>query len=103
MAEKLTACDPAEGLASGETIAAFMEEAFRTDDAPYIAHTLGVMARAQGMTQIANETCLRANHHRGRQCAWHGPDHDVSGRSQALGRGVTRNTSYWRGLVGWGP
>ncbi len=61
MAEKLTACDPAEGLASGETIAAFMEEAFRTDDAPYIAHTLGVMARAQGMTQIANETCLRAN------------------------------------------
>lgn len=57
MAEKLTACDPAEGLASGETIAAFMEEAFRTDDAPYIAHTLGVMARAKAVTQIANDTC----------------------------------------------
>ena len=39
MGEKLTAFDPAEGLTSDEA-----------------AHALGVVARAKGMTQIANET-----------------------------------------------
>lgn len=58
MTEKLTPFDPAEGLASDEAIAAFMEEAFKTEDAGYIAHALGVVARAKGMTQIANETGL---------------------------------------------
>jgi DNA-binding phage protein len=41
MGEKLTAFDPAEGLTSDEA-----------------AHALGVVARAKGMTQIANETGL---------------------------------------------
>ena len=58
MGEKLTLFDPAEGLTSDETIEAFMEEAFKTQDAGYIAHALGVVARAKGMTQIANETGL---------------------------------------------
>lgn len=58
MAEKLTTFDPAEGLASDEAIAAFMAEAFASEDAGYIAHALGVVARAKGMTQIANETGL---------------------------------------------
>jgi probable addiction module antidote protein len=58
MAETLTTFDPAEGLASDESIAAFMQEAFKTEDAPYIAHALGVVARAKGMTQIAKETGL---------------------------------------------
>jgi probable addiction module antidote protein len=58
MGEKLTPFDPAEGLMSDETIAAFMEEAFKTEDAGYIAHAVGVVARAKGMTQIANETGL---------------------------------------------
>lgn len=31
---------------------------FKTEDAGYIAHALGVVARAKGMTQIANETGL---------------------------------------------
>ena len=31
---------------------------FRTKDVGYIAHALGVVARAKGMTQIANETGL---------------------------------------------
>jgi len=39
-------------------VAVFMEEAFRTGDAGYIAHALGVVARAKGMTQIAHETGL---------------------------------------------
>ena len=58
MAEKLTRFDPAEGLTSDEAIAAFMAEAFASEDAGYIAHALGVVARAKGMTQIANETGL---------------------------------------------
>jgi probable addiction module antidote protein len=58
MAEKLTTFDPAEGLTSDEAIAAFMEEAFKTEDAGYIAHAVGVVDRAKGMTQIANETGL---------------------------------------------
>ena len=58
MGEKLTTYDPAEDLQSDEAIAVFMEEAFKTEDAGYIAHALGVVARAKGMTQIANETGL---------------------------------------------
>jgi probable addiction module antidote protein len=58
MGEKLTPFDPAEGLTSDDAIAAFMEEAFKTEDAGYIAHAVGVVARAKGMTQIANETGL---------------------------------------------
>lgn len=58
MAEKLTDYDPAEDLASDEAIAVFMAEAFATEDAAYIAHALGVVARAKGMTQIARDTGL---------------------------------------------
>jgi len=58
MAEKLTTFDVAEGLTSDEAIAAFMAEAFESEDAGYIAHALGVVARAKGMAQIASETGL---------------------------------------------
>jgi probable addiction module antidote protein len=58
MVEKLTTYDPAEDLTSNEAIATFMAEAFATEDVGYIAHALGVVARAKGMTQIANETGL---------------------------------------------
>ena len=58
MAEKLTPYDPAEDLASDEAIALFMAEAFETSDAGYIAHALGVVARAKGMAQIAGQTGL---------------------------------------------
>jgi probable addiction module antidote protein len=58
MGEKLTTFDPAEGLTSNEAIEVFMEEAFKTEDANYIAHALGVVARARGMSQVANETGL---------------------------------------------
>ena len=56
MGGKLTTYDPAEDLLSDEAIATFMEEAFKTEDASYIAHALGVLARAKGMTEIARET-----------------------------------------------
>jgi probable addiction module antidote protein len=58
MAEKLTTYDPAEDLGSDEAIAIFMAEAFGTEDTAYIAHALGVVARAKGMTQIARDTGL---------------------------------------------
>jgi probable addiction module antidote protein len=58
MARKLTAYDPAEDLVSAEAIAVFLTEAFRTEDAGYIAHALGVVARAKGMAEIASRTGL---------------------------------------------
>ena len=58
MAEKLTAYDPAEDLSSDAAIAIFMAEAFQTNDAAYIAHALGVVARAKGMAQIVGQTGL---------------------------------------------
>jgi probable addiction module antidote protein len=58
MTKKLTTYDPAEDLTSDQAIADFMAAAFETNDAAYIAHALGVIARAKGMTQIANQTGL---------------------------------------------
>lgn len=58
MREKVTSYDPAEDLGSDEAIAAFMAEAFQTNDVGYIAHALGVVARAKGMAQIASQTGL---------------------------------------------
>ncbi len=50
--------DPSEDLGSDEAIAIFMAEAFQTNDTGYIAHALGVVARAKGMAQIAGQTGL---------------------------------------------
>jgi probable addiction module antidote protein len=50
--------DPAEDLVSKEAIAIFIAEAFLTNDAAYISHALGVVARAKGMAQIAKQTGL---------------------------------------------
>ncbi|HET7929890.1 MAG TPA: addiction module antidote protein [Rhodanobacteraceae bacterium] len=58
MTKKLTTDDPATALVDYEEIAAFMADAFETGDAGYIAHALGVVARAKGMTQIARDTSL---------------------------------------------
>ncbi len=56
--EKFTVYDPAEDLTSDEGIALFMAEAFKTQDAAFIAHALGIVARAKGMAQIAEQTGL---------------------------------------------
>ena len=50
--------DPASALDSAEAIEGFMADAFETGNSAYIARALGVVARAKGMTQIANETGL---------------------------------------------
>ncbi|MDX3928787.1 MAG: putative addiction module antidote protein [Shinella sp.] len=58
MAEKLTSYDPAEDLLSDEAMAIFMTVAFETNDVGYIAHALGVVARAKGMSRVASDTGL---------------------------------------------
>jgi probable addiction module antidote protein len=58
MAKRLAKYDPAKDLRSKEAVAIFLAEALKTDDAAYIAHALGVVARARGMSQIAAETGL---------------------------------------------
>jgi probable addiction module antidote protein len=50
--------DPAIALSSDEEITFFMADAFETGDSAYIAKALGVVARAKGMAQIAEQTGL---------------------------------------------
>jgi len=47
--------DSARYLDDDETIAAYMDEAFKTGDAAFITLALGTVARARGMTQIARD------------------------------------------------
>ena len=58
MAEQLLSYDTAEYLESDEAIEVFMADAFESGDTGYIAHALGVVARAKGMSQIAKDTGL---------------------------------------------
>ena len=58
MSEQFTAFDAAEYLDSDEAVRVFMADALETADTAYIAHALGVVARARGMSQIAEETGL---------------------------------------------
>ena len=58
MTERLYDYDPADALTSDEAIEVFLNDAFETGDARYIARALGVVARAKGMTKIARETGL---------------------------------------------
>jgi probable addiction module antidote protein len=57
---KLTRWDSAEHLKSDEDIAAYLDACFEEagDNAAFIAHALGVVARAKGMTQLAKDTGL---------------------------------------------
>ncbi|GGE08555.1 transcriptional regulator [Aureimonas endophytica] len=47
--------DAAEFLDSSEAQAEFLDEAFREGDPAAIAHALGIVARARGMTLVAKE------------------------------------------------
>jgi len=58
MAVKTTRFDSAEYLDSDEAISAYLEEALKTDDPAFITRSLGTVARARGMSQIAKETGL---------------------------------------------
>ena len=58
MSEKIYDYDPAAALDSEQAIAVFLADALETGDSAYIAKAMGVVARAKGMTQLANETGL---------------------------------------------
>jgi probable addiction module antidote protein len=55
MARKTTQWDPSEYLDSPKTIAAYLEAAFDDGDPALVAAALGDIARAMGMTQLANQ------------------------------------------------
>lgn len=50
--------DPADYLDTPEAIAIYLEEAFKTEDAAFIAHSLGVVSRAKGMSVVSRKTGL---------------------------------------------
>lgn len=60
MAEKFTKYDSAEHLKTDADIAAYFDACLEEagDDPAFIAHALGVIARAKGMTQLARDTGL---------------------------------------------
>lgn len=47
--------DTSEFLTSPESQAELLADAFETGDATYIAHALGVIAKAKGMTSVARD------------------------------------------------
>jgi probable addiction module antidote protein len=47
--------DAAEYLDDAESQAELLADAFETGDATYIAHALGIVARARGMTSVAKD------------------------------------------------
>lgn len=53
---KTTKWDAADFLDSPEAIAAYLEAAFEDGDPRVIAHALGDIARAKGISKIAKET-----------------------------------------------
>ena len=60
MSSKLTKWDSAAYLKTDEDIAAYLTACFEEagDDAAFITHALGVVAKAKGMTQLAKQTGL---------------------------------------------
>ena len=55
MAVTITKWDAAESLNSDEAIAAFLAEAMEIGDQKFIVHAINTVARARGMTQIAQD------------------------------------------------
>lgn len=57
---RLTRWDSAEHLKTDEDMASYLDACLAEagDDAAFIAHALGVIARAKGMTQLARDTGL---------------------------------------------
>lgn len=59
MAKKKTIrFDSATYLDSAEAVGAYLEEALASDDPAFVAHALGTVARARGMSRIAKKAGL---------------------------------------------
>ena len=59
MRTKTRPFDPAEHLGTSEAQAEYISAALETGDPAFIADSLGVVARARGMSQLARDTGLR--------------------------------------------
>ncbi|MGY4495842.1 putative addiction module antidote protein [Pseudomonas sp. TE3610] len=70
MTETFTDYDPATYLTSPATIAEFMSDALETGDSAYVAKALGVVARAKGMTELADRQGYHANSCTAPSAAW---------------------------------
>lgn len=55
MTSKTLPFDAAEFMHDAESQAELLGDAFESGDAAYIAHALGIVARARGMTQVAKD------------------------------------------------
>ena len=58
MTVELTKWDSADHLKTKEDVAAYLEAVFEDGDSELITHALGVVARAEGMTEVAKQTGL---------------------------------------------
>ena len=58
MSEQIIDFDPAEYLDNDEAIQSYIDEAVATGHAGFIADSLGVVARAKGMSYLAKTTGL---------------------------------------------
>lgn len=58
MTEQISDYDPAKALDGPEAMAMFIADALHTGDTAYVANAMSVVARAKGMTALANETGL---------------------------------------------
>jgi probable addiction module antidote protein len=58
MTVELMKWDSADHLRTKEDIAAYLEAVFEDGDAALITHALGVVARAEGMTEVAKQAGL---------------------------------------------
>lgn len=58
MTVKTVRWDSAKYLQTDEDIAAYLDAVLGEDDPALVAHALGVIARAKGMSQLARETGL---------------------------------------------
>ena len=56
MATELLNWDTAEHLKTREDMAAYLEAVFEDGDPALITHALGVIARSEGMTEVARQT-----------------------------------------------
>ena len=58
MASKTQPYDSAEYLETPQDVAAYLEAAFEDGDPALITHALGVVARSEGMTEVARKAGL---------------------------------------------
>lgn len=62
MTDKLLPYDSAEHFRTPEDQSALLEDAFASNDPAYLAHAIGIVARAHGMTDLERKTGVKRQH-----------------------------------------